>query len=565
MSGVERKLTTIVVADVVGFSKLMGEDETATLEGLMACRSIIDPIIVEHHGRIFGSAGDSVLAEFPSPVEAVICAREFQDRIAERNAQTGTFPKIRFRVGINLGDVMIEGDNLYGDGVNVADRLQALAQPDGVCVSSKVYAEVRRKLKIGFVDGGVQELKNIEDPIAIYHLCAEGAPNVAPSRAAPKRASAAAGPPTVAVGELRTIGANEEAAALAEGLIDDIRDGLGRFSALGVISGGVGAGDPDFVLEGSVRASGSRLRLTFALLEGANRRQVWSERYDRTLDDIFELQDEISQTVASTIRVRVKAQVFERLADTDNAALDTPELLDKAAGYFVRGYRNNAEAEAALRLAIERAPENSMAKAMLGFCLHRQGEFSAAPLADERREEIAGLAREAVALASESYFARLISAVAHYDLAGDFETALREARTALESNPGFTQARAVEGIARLHLGEVEDGLDLLRRAIEANKDDPHRYRHYREQAVGQYVAGRLDDAVETARRLVEQAPDLGRNRMLLAVLLELSGAGDKARQQLAALGPLDAVRPLYIGDRDAAMRFQDAQAKLITA
>lgn len=565
MAGVERKLTTIVVADVVGFSRLMGENEAATLEALMACRSIIDQIIVQHHGRVFGSAGDSVLAEFPSPVEAVICAREFQDRIAERNTEVDSFPNIQFRVGINLGDVMIEGDNLYGDGVNVADRLQGVAEPGGVCVSSKVYEEVKRKLDIGFTDGGVRALKNIEDPIAIYHVGRGQAARTAEKSASPKRVAAAAGPPSVAVGELRSIGGNEEAAELAEGLIDDIRNGLGRHSAVTVISGGVGAGNPDFVLEGSVRAAGKRLRLSFALLEGANRRQVWSERYDRTLDDVFELQDEISRNVVSTIRVRVKAQIFERLADSDDAELDTPELLDKAAGYFVRGYGSNEEAEAALRLALDRAPENSMAKAMLAFCLYREGEFSAAPLPEERRDEITTLARDAVALSSQSYFARLISALVHYDLEGDFAAALRDARAALEGNPGFTQAQAMEGIARLHLGEVEDGLDLLGRTIEANKADPHRFRHYREQALGHYVAGRLDRAIEIATRLVEQAPDLGRNRLLLAVLLRLSGAGEKAREQLAALGKLDAVRPLRIGDREAALRFENAESELIAA
>jgi adenylate cyclase len=554
-----------VAADVVGFSKLMGADEAATLDALMACRSIIDQIITEHHGRVFGSAGDSVLAEFPSPVEAVICAREFQERIADRNAQGGAFPAMQFRVGINLGDVIIEGDNLYGDGVNVAARLEAIAEPGGVCVSSKVYEEVKRKIDIGFTDGGVQALKNIEDPIAIYHVGGAQALRAAEKEKPPKRSVSAGELPSVAIGELKTIGGSEEAAELAEGLIEDIRDGLGHQTAIAVIAGGEGAGEADFVLEGSVRASGKRLRLSFALLEGANRHQVWSERYDRTLDDVFELQDEISRNVVSTIRVRVKVQIFERLAETENDELAVPELLDKAAGYFVRGYGNNAEAEAALRLALERAPENSMAKSMLAFCLYRQGEFSAAALPKETRNEIMALTSEAVLLAPESYFARLISALAHYDLAGEFEAALGDARTALESNPDFTQAQAMEGIALIHLGAVEEGLDLLGRAIEANKADPHRFRHYREQAIGHYVAGRLDQAIEITGHLVGQTPDLARNRLVLAVLLQLAGATEKARAQLAELGELGTVRPTRIGDRDAAERFETAFAQLSAA
>ena len=558
-----RKLAAILAADVAGYSRLMGEDEAATLDALMACRSIIDQIIAERHGRVFGSAGDSVIAEFSSAVEAVICAREFQERIADRNAQGGAFLAMQFRVGINLGDVIIEGDNLYGDGVNVAARLEAIAEPGGICVSSKVYQEVKRKIDIGFTDGGVRALKNIEDPIAVYHVGGAQAPPPAETETVPKRSGSAGMLPTVAVHELKIIGGGEASADLAEGLIEDIRDGLGRQTALAVTAGG--EGEADFVLEGSVRDSGKRIRLSFALLEGAKRHRVWSERYDRTLDDVFELQDEISRNVVSTIRVSVKARIFERLAETENDDLAVPELLDKAAGYFVRGYGNNAVAEAALRLALRRAPENSMAMAMLASCLHRQGEFSAVALPEETRDEIMALTREAVALAPESYFARNVSAVAHYDLSGDFEAALGDARTALESDPGMTQAQATEGIARIHLGAVEEGLDRLGQAIEANKIDPNRFRHYREQAIGHYVAGRLDQAIEIAGHLVEQTPGLARNRLVLAVLLHLAGATGKARAQLADLGELGSVRRTRIGDRDAAERFETALAQLLGA
>ncbi len=175
------------------------------------------------------------------------------------------------------------------------------------------------------------------------------------------------------------------------------------------------------------------------------------------------------------------------------------------------------------------------------------------------------LTREAVALAPESYFARLISALAHYDLAGDFEAALVDTRTALESYPDYTAAQAIEGIARIHLGAVEEGLDFLGRAIEANRVDPQRFRNYREQAIGHYVAGRPDQAIEIAGHLVEQTPDLARNRLVLAVLPQLAGAPEKARAQLAKLGELGTVRPTRIGDRDAAERFETALAQLSAA
>lgn len=178
MPAIQRKLAAILAADIHQFSKLMGEDESETLASLRACRQIVDGIIAEHHGRIFGTAGDSVVAEFASAVSAVLCAVECQRAIAQRNAQSSTQSGTRpllFRIGINIGDVIVEGDNLYGDGVNVAARLEAIATPGSICVSAKVYEEVRRKMAdISFVDGGAQKLKNIEDPVAIYHVGGPG-------------------------------------------------------------------------------------------------------------------------------------------------------------------------------------------------------------------------------------------------------------------------------------------------------------------------------------------------------------------------------------------------------
>lgn len=541
----------------------MGEDEAATLDALKSCRAIIDPIIVEHHGRVFGSAGDSVVAEFPSTIDAVISAREFQARIADRNAHIDEGPAMQFRVGINLGDVIIEGDNLYGDGVNIAARLETISEPGGICVSSKVYEEVRRKIDIGFTDGGVQELKNIEDPVSVYYVGGAQAPQPVKPEVAEIRPVSANAVPTVAIHELKTIGGGDEVAELAEGLIEDLRDSIGRQKALTVIDGGSETVESDFVLEGSVRGSGKRVRLSFTLLEGATRHQFWTERYDRSLDDIFELQDEISSNVASTIRIRVKAQIFERLAETDNKELTVPELLDKAAGYFVNGYGENTAAEAVLRLAVDWAPENSMANAMLAVCLYRQADYSAHAIPEETQDEIQKLVRIAVSLAPESYYARLVSAIMQYDLMGNFEAALGEARTALERFPNFTPAQAMVGIAQIHLGEVEVGLETLDRTIKSNNTDPHRFRHYREQALGHYIAGRVDQSAEVAGRLVEQTPGLARNQLILAVLLQLSGATEKAQALYSELGEANPPRKTHIGDKDASERFEAALAHLM--
>jgi adenylate cyclase len=549
MARIERKLTTIAIADVVGFSKLMRTNEAGTLAALRACREIADGLIAEHHGRIFGTAGDALLVEFSSPVDAVSCASEFQKLIAERNAHPGTEVAMQFRVGINLGDVMIEGDNLYGDGVNIAARLEAAADPGGICVSSKVYEEVKRKLDIVFTDGGLQQLKNIDDPIGIYHLRWG---NAAGDRGAeadhgvePKVTARRSGNPTVTVHPLKIIGGGDEVSDLGEGLVEDILGGLTKVTAITVLVPHAPEASPNqatadramaaFALEGSIRASGQRLRLSFSLVDLEEHQQVWSERYDRTVEDLFALQDEIARSVVSTVRVRVKARVFEWLRATDDATLTVPELLDKAAGYFVRSYGSNDQAEAALRLAVEQAPTNSMAKAMLAMCLHRRWEFSARDMPADVRQELVALTDEAVALDPSSYFARLLMAVARQDILDDFDGALAQAETAVSLNPNFTQGQAMVAIARIHLGEARDGTAVLKDVIGSNKDDPHRYRHYRELALGHFVLGDDAQAARIAARLVEEAPDLARNRIVLAALQAIAGQTESARRQIDSL------------------------------
>lgn len=549
MSDTERKLTTILAADAVGFSKKMGADEAGTLRTLKACRGLIESSIVEYNGRIFGGAGDSIIAEFTSPVQAVVCASEFQKLLAERNAHYADEEKeqMEFRVGLNMGDVIIDGDNLYGEGVNVAARLESIAQPGGVCVASKVYEEVKRKLDLIFSDGGVQELKNIVDPVAVYHI---NVGDDAKSGAREDNGSEGPQPPekkagdrsTVAVLPLKVISGGDEIASLAEGLYEDIIGGLTKQTAIAVVSRRGVDGDPsadpdgaDFRLEGSVRAAGERLRLSFALFETTSQSQAWSERYDRRDDDIFDLEDEISQSVASGVRIRIKARAFERLRNADNDTLAVPDLLSKAAGYFVTSFGNNEEALETLTLARERAPENSMAQAMRVFCRHRMFEFSPMDVPEETKKELLLDVDAALKLDPSSFFARLIAALVYQDLAGDYKTALMNAETALELNSGFSQATAMVGIVKCHLGELDEGIEMLQRAITATPDDPHRFRHFRELAVAQFLNGETDQAITTIDRLVRQAPDLLRNLPVLASLLWQAGREEDAQRHIVEL------------------------------
>jgi adenylate cyclase len=558
MAAIQRKLAAILAADVHSFSRLMGEDEAGTLAALRACRQIVDGIIAEHHGRIFGSAGDSVVAEFASAVSAVLCAVECQQAIGARNEQAGVKP-LQFRIGVNIGDVIVEGDNLYGDGVNVAARLESVARPGAICVSAKVYDEVRRKLSdIRFVDGGAQKLKNIEDPVAIYHVGSAG--DVAPASPAP-----AAPPPVVPAKPvvvfqaIRLISGDDEAKALTEGLTDAIGDALARQTALTVRSG-----DPagaDFVLKGSVQAAGKRVRLSF-VLEGASATQVWTQRYDRQLDDVFGLQDEIVLNVAAAIRINVKAQLFERLRGADNATLAVPQLLDKAAGIFIRSLDRDGEAVSTLRLAVARAPENSMAHAMLGFGLFRVADYKASVMPDALRDEIVASLDRSVVLDPRSYFARAMKALALQDLLGDARAAHDQSSEALKHNANFIPAKGMLAIAEVHLGNVAEGLRLLQEVMEASPDDANQHRHRRELALAHMLAGNPAEGARMAAKLWEEKPDMKRNALVLAGLRAAAGETDAATRQIAAIKAetagltLETARLPQFGDRAAGEKFR---------
>jgi adenylate cyclase len=558
MAPIQRKLTAILAADVHQFSKLMGEDEAGTLNDLQACRQIVDSIIAEHHGRIFGSAGDSVVAEFASAVSAVLCAVQWQRAIAARNAQSGIRP-LQFRIGINIGDVIVEGDNLYGDGVNVAARLESVARPGSICVSAKVYDEVRRKMSdISFIDGGAQKLKNIEDPVAIYHVGPAG--NAVTAAAAALAVATIPEKPVVVVQAMRLISGDDDVKALAEGLTDAIGDALGHQTALTVKSGNPAGAD--FVLKGSVQAAGKRLRLSFGLQDGASGTQVWTERYDRQLDDVFSLQDEIVLHVAEAIRMRVKAQLFERLRAADNSMLAVPQLLDKSAGIFLRSLDLGGEAVSALRLAVERAPENSMARAMLGFALFRVAEYHATAMPDAMRDEIVTTLDRAIVLDTRSYVARASKALALQDLLGDVRGAREQASEALKHNANFIPARAMLGIAEIHLGNVTEGMRLLLEAMEAGPDDASRYRYRRELAIAHLLGGNTAEAVRVAAKLWEEKPDMKRNAPVLAGLLAAAGETEAARRHVAALKvetpglSLETARLPHFGDQSAGERFR---------
>ena len=333
---VERRLAAILAADIAGYSRLMGEDEEGTLAALKALRrQLIDPKIKEHRGRIVKTTGDGALVEFASVIDAVRCAVEVQREMAERNADVPAERRIEFRIGLNVGDIIIDEDDIYGDGVNVAARLEALAEPGGICVSRVVRDQVRDKLDFTFDDRGEQQVKNIARPVRVY-LVRPGERGLAEIGAVPE-ASALPEKPSIAVLPFQNLSGDPEQEYFADGIVEDIITALSRNRSFFVISRNTTftykgpAIDVAkvarelrvrYVLEGSVRRGGTRVRITAQLIDAASGRHLWADRYDRELADVFAVQDEIARTISSQLAPGIIAAEMQQARRKDASQLD---------------------------------------------------------------------------------------------------------------------------------------------------------------------------------------------------------------------------------------------------
>lgn len=389
-----------------------------------------------------------------------------------------------------------------------------------------------------------------------------------PSRADPSIAAASnrsgSADHSLVVREFEVDG-DERTHFLANGLRVYLQNSFTHHAAIEVIRESPQSRDSaEFALEGSIRGRAGNLRLTFSLIQRAGNSQIWSERFDRASDDLFELEEVIGRAVSAAIRVKLKDVEFERLKKGSDEELSVSDLLSKGAAYFVQGPGQNDVIEPALRLAVTREPDNSMALAMLSFCLCRGYEYSPLALPTTSKQEIIDLALRAVELNAESYFAHLIAAIAVQDVLGDFKRALRHAHAALELNPDLLGAHGMVGIAECHLGDPSSGIATLQQILDTGREDPHRFRHQRELAIAHFVAGDLDRATEVIWQLVESEPQMGRNRLVQAALLWLRGDRDDAMAAARRLRDrcsdltTSTKRPVWIGQTVAAERFEEA-------
>jgi TolB-like protein/class 3 adenylate cyclase len=513
---VERRLAAILAADVVGFSRLMGVDEAGTARALRGHREAISPIITEQGGRIVKTIGDGVLLEFPSVVAAVACAAAIQRLMAERNAAAPADQRMLFRIGINLGDVLIEGDDILGDGVNVAARLEEISEAGGICISEDVYRQIDGKVDISFTDMGLQHLKNIARPLRTYQVHLEQImPLRSPGPALPNR-------PSIAVLPFGNMSSDPAQDYFGDGIVEEIIIGLSRIRWLFVIARNSSftykgrAVDVKqvgrelgvrYVLEGSVRKAANRVRISAELLEAATGVHIWADRFEGGLEDIFELQDRITANVVGAIGPKLEQAEIERAKRKPTENLD-------AYDYFLRGlaalHRWSREANnEALRLfyrAIELDPEFAAAYGMAARCYsQRKGSGWMVDRAQEAAET-ERLARRAAALGKDDAVALCTAGIAFAYVLGAHDYGADLLERALALNPNWASAWLFSGWARIWLGEPEVAIDHLRRAMRLNPQDPQIFNAQAALATAYFFAGQYGDASHWAHAAIREQP-----------------------------------------------------------
>ena len=506
----ERRLAAILAADMVGYSRLMGADEEGTIARQRTHRAeLIDPVIAAHGGRIVKTTGDGLLVEFGSVIDTVRCAVALQTGMAERESEMPSDRRIQYRVGINLGDIVIDGDDILGDGVNIASRLEGLAPPGGICVSAKVFAEVGNKLDIEFEDRGERSIKNIDAPIRIYSINLGVA---SPRRLAESKSTAAAtqfgGKPSVAVLPFVNMSAKPEDEYFSDGLTEDIITELARFRELAVIARNSTfrfKGQPTdiarigrelgarFVVEGSVRRAGARIRITAQLVEADSGAHVWADRWDRDIDDIFTVQDELTRMIAANLGVRVHAAALDRSLQKHPSDLDAYDCVLRARRYTALLVEDeHAKARDLLEQAIELDPSYSQAHALLANVYLAEHRFGSNPRPDPVGRALR-MARRAVELDPQNAYAHCWLAVVHF-FQHENKTFEIEAQRALALNPNDAETVAEVGHFYTWMGDFEQGIGLTRQAVALNPLYPGWYHftfshwHYNQREYAEVIA-----------------------------------------------------------------------------
>jgi adenylate cyclase len=550
---IDRRLAAIMAGDVAGYSQLMGVDEEGTLQQLKAYRKeLVDPKIAEHRGRIVKTTGDGILVEFVSVVDAVRCAVDIQRDMAERIAEVPADRRIQFRIGINVGDIISDDNDIFGDGVNVAARLEALADPGGIMVSRSVHDQVRDKLSFGFEDMGEQMVKNIARPIGVHRVSL--AETFKSAAATAKTEPSTADRPSIAVLPFANMSGDPEQEYFADGISEDIITGLSKLHWFFIIARNSSftykgkAVDVKrvarelsvrYVLEGSVRKGGNRVRITAQLIDATTGNHIWADHYDGELTDIFVLQDEITKKVVAAIEPRLLEAEGVRSQNRSPEDLGAWDMVMQANSLLWRLTKTDDEAAIAmLKRAVERYPNYAPAHSMLAFALL----FRAIPAGVSRNRDVKDavtLATRAAELDDNDPWAHLALGYADF-LMRRTDHAVEEFQRALDINPNFAAAHGYLGSALAFNGQSDEAIPHTEQALRMSPHDPQNAIFNVGLAAAQYLAGRFAEAIGCARKAVQQHSGWTPGHRIYCASLAQAGQLDEA---CAALDRLKELQP----------------------
>jgi adenylate cyclase len=541
---VERRLAAILAADVVGYSRLMGLDEGGTLSAFKAHRrELVDGKIAEHRGRIVKLTGDGMLVEFPSVVNAVACATDIQQKMRERNADVPEDRRIEFRIGVHLGDIILEDDDIFGDGVNIAARIESIAKPGGVAVSGSVRDSVGNRLELTFEDTGEQTLKNIERPVRVYNVLV-GAASARPVATPLKAEPAAPAQQSIAVLPFNNMSGDPEQEYFSDGITEDIITDLSKIAGLMVVARNSSFAyknkSPDVrivgrelgvaaVLEGSIRRAGNRIRITAQLIDAATGGHLWAERYDRDLTDIFAVQDEVTLQIVEALKVKLRPEETALMADGRTSNVEAHDCFLRGRELLLGSNKNREIFDrivTILRRAIELDPDFAQPYAGLGMahCLDFQNHWTDMP---DALDLASHFATQAIEKGPNEPYAHYVAAVVE-TWKRNLVRAKAETERALALNPNYALAYGTRGLVEVYLGHPLAAIPFIERAIRLDPVFTQQYTHFLGSA---YLgADQYETAAAAFRERIRLAPKTDLSRAFLASALGHLGEIDEARR-----------------------------------
>lgn len=576
----ERRLVAILAVDVVGYSRLMGVDEEGTLTRLKTLRrELVDPTISSHRGRIVKTTGDGILTEFASAVDAVRCAAEVQRGMAARNVEVAPDKRIDFRIGMHVGDVIIDDDDIFGDGVNIASRLEGISEPGGICLSDDAKRQIHAKIDIGLEDMGLRDLKNIALPMRAWRVRLDGV-TVAPTWPNVKNPLTLPDKPSIAVLPFQNMSGDPEQEYFADGMVEDIIAALSRFESLFVIARnssftykgqaveikqvGLDLG-VRYVLEGSVRKSGEKVRITGQLIDAETGAHIWVDKFDGVIDDLFDLQDRVAAHVVSAIAPKIDQAEIERVARKPPGNLQAYDwyLKARASGRIVGDLEKNKETLDFCRRAIDLAPEMAVAYGLAAVCYNLRKMYGWFSDEQNERAEAKRFVESAVKFGQNDAMALSNAAIVYAFLFFEVEKAATLVGRAISLNPNLANAWQVRAWTCAYLGDHDLTLKCVDHAMRLNPLDPLGYNAENAKAFSLMLMGRYDDAVLLAGNVLARTPRAIVPLRVAAVCHGLTGRLDQAKAAMKLLLELNPGSRLSNVQKFVPLRRPEDEARMI--